>query len=113
MPFDKRFFDQISDHLNRYYRIFPCGVVTLTIQTRTEVYNVQQFLNKDENLLTFTYYSHPKSKELALSAQEKSGEKRAWPAVTVPYEEIILVDFNPSTDSTIGFKLPGSNNPTP
>ena len=104
MPFDKKFFDQIGDHLDEYFRIYPCGVATLTIRTRVGSYNVLRFLKKEDNLVTFAYHPHPKSKERVPIVQEKSGEKRAWPAVTIPYEEIILVELNPGSDSAIGFR---------
>ena len=53
-------------------------------------------------------YSKEKSKELLAIVKEKTGQTTAYPAITIPYEAITSVEFNPSklTGPTIGFGQP-------
>ena len=108
--FNRTFFKTISDLLDDYYKTYPCSVVTLTLRVLNEEYNVAKILKADDTLLTFSFYSSPeKSQPLPEDCAEKSSEKTAWPAITVPYEAILLVEFNPgkaAREREIGFTVP-------
>jgi len=107
MGFDKPFFENIGELLKSYFKVYPCGVVTLTIRAYDQEYNVVRFLRCDERLLTFVFFCDEKSHEFPQQIQEKIGELRAWPALTVPYEAILSVEFNPgkaAIQKEIGFK---------
>ena len=108
--FNRTFFKNISDLLEDYYKTYPCSVVTLTLRVLNEEYNVAKILKADDTLLTFSFYSSAdKSQPLTAECQEKTTEKIAWPAITVPYEAILLVEFNPgraAREREIGFTVP-------
>jgi len=96
MPFNKEYFEKFSDHLSEYYRVYDCGQVTVTINTYDqEKYHVERIMGCNENLLTFTFYSKAKSRKLPSRAAERTREPEALPALTVPYEAILSVEFNP------------------
>ena len=107
--FNRTFFKNISDLLDDYYKIYPCSVVTLTLRVMADEYNVAKILKADDMLLTFSYYSSPdKAQALQQDCQQKSAEKIAWPAITVPYEAILSVEFNPgraAREREIGFTV--------
>jgi hypothetical protein len=107
--FNRTFFKNISDLLDDYYKVYPCSVVTLTLRVLHEEYNVAKILKADETLLTFSFYSSAeKSQPLPESCAEKTAEKIAWPALTVPYEAILLVELNPgkaAREREIGFTV--------
>ncbi|MBI3896424.1 MAG: hypothetical protein HY313_10895 [Acidobacteria bacterium] len=106
MSFNRVFFKNIADLLQDYYKVYPCGVVTLTLKVADQEYNVAKILRCDDTLLTFAYYSVEKSQTLPAEAREKSEESTAWPALTVPYGLILWVEFNPrkaATEREIGF----------
>ena len=109
MGFNKSFFRNIGDLIEEYYKTYPCGVVSLTLRVGPEEYNVAKILKADDTLLTFSFYSSPeKSQPLTPECQEKSGETIAWPALTVPYEAIFWVEFNPgkaAREREIGFTV--------
>ncbi len=108
--FNKTFFRNISDLLEDYYKVYPCTAVTLTLRVLGEEYNVARILKADDTLLTFSFYSAPeKSHPLTEECKQQSGESIAWPALTVPYEAILWVEFNPgkaAREREIGFTVP-------
>ncbi|HWP85981.1 MAG TPA: hypothetical protein VNN17_12365 [Terriglobia bacterium] len=110
MGFTKTFFKNISELLEEYYKSYPCSAVTLTLRVLGEEYHVAKILRADDTLLTFSYYSSPdKAQPLSDDRQEKTGETIAWPAITVPYEAILLVELNPgqaAREREIGFTVP-------
>ena len=106
MSFDRVFFKNIGDLLQDYYKVYPCGAVTLTLKVAEQEYHVAKILRCDDTLLTFSFYSAEKSQPLLTEAKVKSGESTAWPALTVPYGIILWVEFNPrkaATEREIGF----------
>ena len=112
MAFNKSFFKNIGDLIDEYYKTYPCIAVTLTLRVVGEEYTVAKILKADDTLLTFSFYSAPeKSQPLTAECQEKSGETIAWPALTVPYEAILWVEFNPgraAREREIGFTVPSN-----
>ena len=106
MAFDKSFFETLGQRRQDYMKIYPCGVVTVTIKIDGQEYNVVRILNCDGQLLTFVYYSDQKSRALSEKLQEKSGEPTAWPTLTIPYSAIFSVEFNPgeAEKQNIGFQ---------
>jgi len=109
MGFNKTFFKNIGDLLQEYYKVYPCSTVSLTLRVAGEEYNVAKILKADDTLLSFSFYSSPeKSHPLPPDCKEKSGETIAWPALTVPYEAILWVEFNPgkaAREREIGFTV--------
>jgi hypothetical protein len=110
MGFNKTFFKNIGDLLQDYYKVYPCAAVSLTLRVAGEEYNVARILKADDTLLTFSFYStSEKSQPLPPDCREKSEETIAWPALTVPYEAIFWVEFNPgraAREREIGFAVP-------
>lgn len=106
MAFDKSFFETLGQRRQDYMKIYPCGVVTVTIKIDGQEYNVVRILNCNEQLLTFVYYSDQKSCTLSEKLQEKSGQTTAWPTLTIPYSAIFSVEFNPGEveKQNIGFQ---------
>jgi hypothetical protein len=108
MAFNKVFFKNIGDLLQEYYKVYPCSVVSLTLRVLGEEYSVAKILNTDDTLITFSFFSHDKSQPLPADCSDKTTERTAWPALTVPYEAILWVEFNPSKaarDREIGFTV--------
>ena len=107
--FNRTFFKNISNLLDDYYKTYPCSVVTLTLRVLADEYNVAKILKADDTLLTFSYYSSPdKAQALPEDCQQKSAERIAWPAITVPYEAILSMEFNPgraAREREIGFTV--------
>jgi len=96
MPFNKTYFEKLSEYRQKYTQVFSCGGVTVTIRMNDQQeYNVERILGCGEDLLTFAFYSKEKSRKLHQKAAERTGEPKAWPALTVPYETIFSVEFNP------------------
>ncbi|MGH9786904.1 MAG: hypothetical protein ACRD88_22260 [Terriglobia bacterium] len=108
MGFDRVFFKNIGDLLEEYYKVYPCGAVTLTLRVIDREYDVAKILKCDDALLTFSYYSSDKSHALAPAAPAAGCEATAWPALTVPYAAILSIEFNPraAQDREIGFTAP-------
>ena len=110
MGFNKSFFKNLGELLDEYYKAYPCGAVSLTLRVLGEEYNVAKILKADDTLLTFSFYSSAeKSHPLTDDCKERSGEGIAWPALTVPYEAILWVEFNPgkaAREREIGFTVP-------
>ena len=110
MGFNKSFFKNLGDLLEEYYKVYPCTAVTLTLRVLSEEYNVAKILKADDTLLTFSFYSSTeKSHPLTDECKEKNGERIAWPALTIPYEAILWVEFNPgkaAREREIGFTVP-------
>ncbi len=107
MAFSKQFFDNLSELLGEYFEKYPCGFVTLTIKAYDQEYNVAAILKHDEELLTFTYYFSEKRHALPEKFKERTGQSDAWPALTIPYDAILFVEFNPGKTGDgeqIGFK---------
>jgi hypothetical protein len=109
MGFNKVYFKNIGDRLQEYYKVYPCSAVSLTLRIAGEEYHVAKILSCEDSLLTFTYYSAPeKAQPLTAECREKSPETIAWPALTVPYEHILWVEFNPgkaAREREIGFTV--------
>ena len=107
--FNKFFFKNIGDLLQDYYKVYPCSAVSLTIRVLGEEFSVAKILKADDSLLTFSYYSaSDKSQPLPADCKEQTGETIAWPALTVPYEAVLWVEFNPgkaARDREIGFTV--------
>lgn len=57
MPFNKEFFEKLGGLLGVYFKIYPCGLVTLTIRAYDQEYNVVRILKCGDSLLTFAFYS--------------------------------------------------------
>ena len=112
MGFNRGFFKNISDLLDEYYKVYPCSAVSLTLRVAGEEYNVAKILKADDTLLTFSFYSAPeKAHPLSEECKARSGESIAWPALTVPYEAILWVEFNPgkaAREREIGFTVPSN-----
>jgi hypothetical protein len=108
MGFNKTFFKNIGDLLQEYYHVYPCSAVSLTLRVAGEEYNVAKILKADDTLLTFSFYSSPEKSHPLTECKEKTGESIAWPALTVPYETILWVEFNPgkaAREREIGFTV--------
>ena len=96
MPFNKEYFEKFSDHLSEYFRVYDCGQVTVTINMYDqEKYDVERIMKCSENLVTFAFYSKAKSEDLPARAAESTRKPKALPTLTVPYEAILSVEFNP------------------
>ena len=108
MGFGRIFFKNIGDLLEEYYKVYPCGAVTLTLRVIDREYDVAKILKADDTLLTFSYFSSEKSHAIAPADKRPGCEETAWPALTVPYAAILSVEFNPraATDREIGFTAP-------
>jgi hypothetical protein len=108
MGFGRIFFKNIGDLLEEYYKVYPCGAVTLTLRVMDREYDVAKILKCDDTLLTFSFYSSDKSHALSPATNEPGCETTAWPALTVPYAAILSVEFNPraAKDREIGFTAP-------
>jgi len=107
LPFGKEFFDNVGERITEYVRRYDCAAVTLTIKAYDQEYNVAALLRCDDGLLTFAYYSEEQSVSLPANPPERKRESKAWPALTLPYECILWVEFNPGkadSHSEIGFK---------
>ena len=107
MGFGRIFFKNIGDLLEEYYKVYPCGAVTLTLRVMDREYDVAKILKCDDTLLTFSFYSSEKSHTIS-PTPGAGGEMTAWPALTVPYAAILSVEFNPraAKDREIGFTAP-------
>lgn len=108
MSFNKFFFKNIGDLLQEYYKVYPCGAVTLILRIADREYDVAKILKCDDDVLTFSYFSAEKSHPLPREAQETSGESKAWPALTVPYTAVLWVEFDPrraAVEREIGFAV--------
>lgn len=95
MGFDKTFFDTIPG-LKHYFKTFPCGTVTVTVCTSGTEYHVVTILAAEEGWVTFAYYDDKKAVELRSPSAQYP---KAWPALSIPYERIEWVEFNPSATS--------------
>jgi hypothetical protein len=96
MPFNKAFFEDISDLRAKYFKIYPCGMITLTIAAYGKEYNVATLIECGESMLSFAYYSaKEKAHDLTKQAQEKTGHTKAFPALSIPYEVILSVEMVP------------------
>jgi hypothetical protein len=105
MPFGKAAFAHLGPAMRLYLKNYPCGVLTVTLKVYGKEYNVVQVLSTHDDVVTFLYYDDKKAVELPHS----QAESKAWPALTVPYEVIEYIEFNPGKPShgkqTLGFKL--------
>src|SRR5438876_270850 len=110
MGFNRAFFKNVGYLLEDYYKVYPCSAVSLTLRIAGEEYNVAKILKADDALLTFSFFSAPeKAHALTEECRAKSGETMAWPALTVPYDSILWVEFNPgkaAREREIGFTVP-------
>jgi hypothetical protein len=107
MPFRKEFFENLSGLVREYLQTYPCGTVTVTLCAYDREYNLVRVLKCDDTVVTFAYYSSEKSRELSANVQEQTGELKAWPTITVPYDAVAWVEFDPSApagQSRIGFQ---------
>ena len=71
MGFDRIFFKNIGDLLEEYYKVYPCGAVTLTLRAADREFDVAKILKCDDTLLTFAYYSDEKSHPLRETTSEE------------------------------------------
>lgn len=92
MPLTKSFFDNIFSLRDMYLKQFPCVGVTVTVTAHGHEYNLERILASDDERITFCHYEKKKSKKLTAW----KGTPTAWPALTLPYEAIESVEFNPS-----------------
>jgi len=96
MPFNKAFFEEISSLRSKYFKVYPCGMITLTIAAYDKEYNVASLIECGESLLTFVYYSaEEKTSDLPQGIRGETGQTKAFPAVAIPYEVILSVEFVP------------------
>ena len=95
MSFTKSFFETIGQRLNEYRDVYPCGEVTVTLRVKNHGYNAVRILRVDDDLVTFAYYSDEKIHPLG-EISVNNEEPTVWPALTVPYDSIDAVEFNPS-----------------
>ncbi|HXX74412.1 MAG TPA: hypothetical protein VEI50_04740 [Nitrospiraceae bacterium] len=105
MPFGKMFFESLSERINKYFKIFRCGTVTVTLKAYGKEYNLYRTLSVDQDTITFIYYDKNKSEKIL---GEKPPFDTAFPALTLPYEVIESVEFNPKQPraraTAMGFK---------
>ena len=105
MPFDKTFFDNLGNLLRAYLKTYPCGAVTVTLKAYGTEYHLNELIQVDQRVITFSHYDENKSASLP----EWKERPTAWPALTIPYEVIESVEFNPSVPgkgaNAAGFKL--------
>ena len=95
MGFNKQFFEKFEEQVEEYRRHFWTGTVTVTLRIYEREFNVKQFVQCEDNLLTFAYYELEKQRELPQEVQEKVGRSTAYPMLVVPYEAIFWVEMNP------------------
>lgn len=104
MPFTKNFFENMSKLLSDYLKVFPCGTVTVTLRAYESEYSIHRLLEADDYVLTFAYYDDAKSVPLP----ERATFPRAYPSLSLPYEVIRSVEFNPakpaSSKEAMGFR---------
>jgi hypothetical protein len=105
--FKRAFFDSFDELRDHYLRTSGCQTFTLTIRAFGQEFDVEKFVRMDEYVITFTFYDNRKSLEFTPTAQERTGAITAWPAVSVPFEAIESVEFNPGKakgDPKVGFR---------
>ena len=97
----KEFLENIRGNLDVYRRLFGLSTVTVTITVYGVEYNVHRLVRCGESEVSFAYYSDTKSTKA--SGEVVGGI--AWPTLTVPYEEIQAIEFNPAPPEAnrIGF----------
>ncbi len=108
MPFRKTYFEKLNDLLRVYFKAVPCGAVSVTVKAYGKEFHLNKVLEVGQELITFAYYDEEKSTKLA----EGKGEAMAWPALTLPYEVIESVEFDPGITrkgwkTSMGFKVTG------
>jgi len=109
MALNKEYFETINERMNSYFAVYPTGLVTLTIRTTWgEEFNALRFLERTDEWLMFAYYSNKKSVELNEKIKERTGESTAYPAISLPYDAILSVEFNPGAikENKLGFTPP-------
>ena len=101
--FDKIFFDQLHDRLERYFdRFTSVERVVLLLRANQEEYVMVEILEYDERFITFTYWPRDKA-----DLPEKWSEVRTGlAALTIPYPDIRSIEFNPGIvrGREIGFR---------
>jgi hypothetical protein len=93
----KNLLETLSDNLREYANLFGSGPVTATITVCGKDYNVHRIVKCGESEVSFAYYDDTKSRK---APGESLGEL-AWPMLTVPYEAIQAVEFNPGKVSDV------------
>ena len=93
----KNFLETLGDNLRDYARLFGTGAVTVTITVYGTGYNVHRIVKCGESEISFAYYDDMKSRK---AAGEALGGI-AWPTLTVPYEAIQAIEFNPGQVSDV------------
>ena len=103
MPFDKAFFDSLGERVKEYLRHFSwCKSITVTVRNAGVDYHVWGILRTDDRTVTFAYIDLNKSVEMPKDID--SDYPWVLPALTVAYELVEFVEFNPAKPSEqIGF----------
>jgi len=105
--FTRAFFDSFNELRSQYLDNSGCRTFSLTIRAFGQEFDVEKFLHMDEHVITFTFYDNRKSLELSPIAQEQTGANTAWPAISISFEAIESVEFNPGKakgDPKVGFR---------
>jgi len=91
--FDKKFFDELEHRLERYFHLFPSaervGVLINTYQN--DEYLLVGIIEYDERFITFAHWP----KENADIPRRWDDVKNSLAAVTISYQDIRSVDFDP------------------
>lgn len=98
--FNKEYFeDFVNKRMDEYFKIYPTGVVTVTITVLWDRdFNLVKILKAGEHLLTFAFYDAKKQDKLPKRAHEEYGST-AFPVLDIPYSAIRSVEFNPGKTS--------------
>ncbi len=103
MPFQQEYFENFQDKINEYKKIFQLEFITVELRVYGKSYKLYQLLRHDNNTITFVYHDESRTKSL----DGKMDKPIPLPAITVPYESIESVEFDPSSkgdNPTMGFK---------
>jgi hypothetical protein len=98
--FGKDYFeDFVNRRMSEYFKVYPTGVITVTIKVLwDQEFNLVKVLKVGDDLLTFAFYDSKKQDKLPKRAHEQYGEN-AFPVLDVPYSAIRSVEFNPGKAS--------------
>jgi hypothetical protein len=91
MPFNKTYFEHLPRLFTTYRKEYGITAATLIVKAYGKEYTVVNILEIGASLLSFIYYDDEKSCKTSPTAALPD----AWPALTIPYEVIESVEFNP------------------
>ncbi|MGA2138463.1 MAG: hypothetical protein ABSH14_06335 [Verrucomicrobiia bacterium] len=98
----KSFLENLNGNLREYASLLGSGAVTVTITVYGKDYNIYRIMKCGESEVSFAFYDENKSRK----AHGEVLGGIAWPALTIPYEEIQAIEFNPgemADGNPIGF----------